>query len=259
MSYKPTVTDTDLGGMVFIDPFLQVSRGAFTGVVQINKFGENPSIASNTTEDVWDGGGTYTFPATADITHIHALVDAAGDRGAAIEVQGLDTNWDLVVQTQNLDGADSTTLVALVTPLRRVFRMKVNDNVVLSQAIEATNVGDTTQYALVTAGHNQTMMAIFTVPSGKTAYVTDYYWSVTEATGKQPKSTEFRLWAADRHNGYEFQIKHATGVPLGGVGSRHPFNPYLVLTQKTDIKIDASPVDEIGDVHAGFDVILVDN
>jgi hypothetical protein len=259
MSYKPTVTDSDLGGQVVIDPSLQIARGFFTGVGQINKFGANDAIAAGTEEDIWDGGGTYSFPSTPDITHIHALVDAAADRSAVIEVQGLDTLWAPVTQTKALDGTNSTTLVALDTALKRVFRMRVNDNVTLSQNVEATNAGDTTQYALMQAGNNQTLMAIYTVPAGKTAYITNYYWSVTESTGKQPISTEFRVWFADRANDYNFQLKHATGVPLAGPGDKHLFNPYLVATEKTDIKMTAAPVGEIGDVHGGFDVILVDN
>jgi len=243
------------------DFMLSVAMGQKQGYSQVNKFGQNHSIASGATEDIWDGSINYVFPTTASITHIRSAVNSAITRGSTIEVQGLDANWDLVVQTQDLDGTDSTTEVALDTPLIRVFRMKVLEDAVMDQDIWAGDddfvVADAK--AIIEAGNNQTLMAIYTVPAGKTAYMTGYYASTTESTGKQPKSTEIRLWAADRANGYEFQLKHAIGIPKAGSGVGHQFLPYVKFTEKTDIKLTGSPDSEIGNIAGGFDLILVDN
>jgi len=241
------------------DTFLDISRGLVRGVSHINKFGANKAITADTEEDVWDGGGTYQFPTTADITHVHQHVDQVAMRGQNIEVQGLDANWEQSVEVIALNATDTTTLEVLLTPLIRVFRMKVLADVVGDQDIHATNVGETINYATMGAGNNQTLMAIYTVPAGKTAYLTNYYASQTDATSKTPTSTAIAFWAADRANGYEFQLKHIIGIPEAGNMALHQFEPYGSAGEKTDIKISALPTDQDANVAAGFDIILVDN
>ena len=80
-----TGAETDLGPIDSgVDLMLSIPRGHEPGMSCINKFGENPLVTKNTTEDVWDGGGTYSFPATADITHISGAVDQVAMRGETI-------------------------------------------------------------------------------------------------------------------------------------------------------------------------------
>jgi len=247
-----------------IDPMLSIAMGHFNGFSQVNKFGENPDIGVGTTEDVWDGGGTYGFPTTATITHIRSAVDSATTQNSTIEVQGLDANWNLVVQTKDLDGTNSTTEVALGTPLIRVFRMKVLENAVMDQDIW---VGDddflvADAKAIIQAGNNQTLMAIYTVPNGCTAYMTQYYMDNQTDGVRHPDSAEFKLWVADRDAGYEFQLKNMRAIPETGDGITHTFLPYMKITQKSDIKVSCAitgAVNEDGHPHAGFDLILVDN
>ena len=214
------------------------------------------------------------------------------DGGATIQVQGLDANWDLVIQTADLDGTDTTTEVELTTPLLRVFRMKVHAEVVLAADlwVGATGVAAGTAKAIIQAGNNQTLMAIYTVPAGKTAYMTQYYVDNVPTATKIPDSVEFKLWMADsgvsddnltlvaggnlllvdgvsalllaNQTGYAFQLKHERAIPKQGGGILQPFKPYMRITEKTDIKISASVVGGAGDdghPHAGFDLILVDN
>jgi hypothetical protein len=242
-----------------LESTLRISRGIVPGHIGINKFGGSPSVASNTTEDVWDGQGTYSFPSTADITHLSMAADQVAMRGETIEVEGLDADWNLVLQTKTLNASNTTTAVALNTALRRVFRMSVLANVVADQALHAKNVGAGITYATIVAGNNQTLMAIYTVPAGKTGFLTNYYADVVRITGADPKGSDFRLWVADRANGYEFQLKHAQAASDASHKVVHHFRPYLVVTEKSDIKITAKPIGAAAEAHAGFDLYLVDN
>ncbi len=241
------------------DPMLEISKGNVTGHATVNKFGENNAVAQDTTEDIWDGGGTYTFPATADITHIKQATDQVADRSGTVEVQGLDTSWVLTVQTKNLDASDTTTLVALDTALRRVFRMKFLEDIVAGDDISCVNTGDTTTYATMLAGNNQTLMAIYTVPASKTAYMTKYYSHLRQSSGKEPKGANVKLWVADRDNSYEFMIKHSVGIQKGAAGTEHKFEPYFKINAKCDIKITGHSFDDIGNISAGFDLVVVDD
>ena len=241
------------------DLMLEIAAGNISGMSSVNKFGQNSLISSGTQEDVWDGGGTYVFPATALITKLSQKVDQSAMRGETIEIQGLDASWDLVVQTKDLDASNTTTAVTLDTPLIRVFRLKVLADVVGDEDISVHNDANNVDYAIMTAGNNQTLMAIYTVPNGCTAYIVKGFASTTESTGKEPKSTEIRLWARDNVNGYEFQLKQALGIPKAGNMLVREFTPYMKVTQKTDIKVSAYCDNENGNVSAGFDLILVDN
>jgi hypothetical protein len=228
------------------------------GNIPVNKFGENETVSAGAVEDIWDFGGTYVFPTGATITHVKQTGDQPALRTGTIYVEGLDENWRLTAQTVNLDPLDTSSGVALTTPLVRIFRMKVHENVVGGPVILAYD-GNTTQvHAHIASGNNQTLMAIYTVPSGYTAYMSKYYADVVEDAGP-PNGTEIRLWTADRYNNYEFQVKHMRGIIKGAGGFTQEFDPWFSISQMSDIKISAFPNTQDGNVHAGFDLILVEN
>lgn len=235
---------------------LEAASGNNVGMTSVNKFGQNTDIASGVEEEVWDGSAAYSFPATALMTSMSQTADQELLRGGTIEVQGLDANWDLVVQTKDLDATLTTNVVTLDTPLIRCFRMKVLENVVAASPIRVHNAGETVDYAIIGIGNNQTLMAIYTVPNGKTAYMTNYYAHVNPATNLDPTSMPVRLWARDNESGYAPQLKHVVGQT--SLGFQHYFTPYYRFTEKTDIFITAQPVGKAADVSAGFDLIVVD-
>lgn len=225
----------------------------------MNKFGANANSAIGISEDVWDGGGIYSFPETVDITHVSQDTDQIADRGLNIEVQGLDANWNLVVQNKTLNSSDTTIPVSLDTPLRRVFRMRVLGNVIIGSNTSVKNADGSIVYGIIQTGNNQTLMAIYTVPNKQTAYMTSYYISVAGLIHQGPERTEITLWVADRDRGYEFQLKHIIGLPKDVPPYQHFFFPYKKITQKSDIKIAALCDSKPGYVYAGFDLILADN
>lgn len=240
---------------------LAAASGNDASMTSINKFGRNVNVADGVQEEIWDGSIAYTFPTDAtEITHIRAAVDSATTQGAVIEVQGLDVNWAAVTQTKALDVTNSTTEVELDTALRRVFRMRVLDADVMDQNIW---VGDddfvvAAAKAIIIAGNNQTLMAMYTVPANKVAYMTSYSAAIVAGVGN-PTSCVIKLWARDNANGYAPQIKHTISVDLDFDATAHEsFNPYYRFGEKTDIYITATPAGASADVTAGFDLIIVD-
>ena len=232
-----------------------MAAGDIPGASTVNKFGRD--AAATTTEfPVWDGSTTYTWPTSATITHIRSAVDSAATQGLEIQVQGLDANYDLSIETYNLDGTDSTTEVALSPPLIRCFRMKVTDGTDADENIQAGPTGFATQQAIITAGYNQTLMAIYTVPAGKTAYLNNYFADMNR-TGGATATCDFTLWA--RPFGQVFQVKNTAGtINVGSSHFQHVFDTPLVFSEKTDIYVSALASAAV-DVSAGFDLILVDD
>ena len=241
------------------DLMLEIAAGNVPGKSSVNKFGSNTDIALDTREDIWDVGGDYPFPTTADITHISQAVDQVAMRGGTILVKGLDVSWAENSQTKDLDATNTTTAVALDTALIRVFTMQVQEDVVTDQNIDIHNIGDTITYGRIPSGDNQTNMAIYTVPSGKTAYMTKYYATLTQGSGKEPKGASVQLWTADRDNGYEFKCKSTRGIQKGGSLPERDFEPYFKIPTKNDIKITGVPFEQAGIISAGFDLILEDD
>jgi len=248
---------------------LDVSRGRHASTTWVNKFGRNTAVASGVEEEIWDGSAAYSFPDTALMTSISQTSDQTAMRGANIEIQGLNAAWELIVQTIPLDATNTTTPVVFTATtdavlgttgvaMLRVFRVKVLADVIGDSSIRVHNVGETVDYAVINAGNNQTEMAIFTVPAGRTAFMTNYYAHHNPTSGQQFTSNPIRLWAKDNANSYERQIKHITGLVVDRF-FQHQFEPYPKFTEKTDIYLTSAPVGGAADISAGFDLYLDTN
>jgi len=243
------------------DFYLEVARGNIPGMSHVNKFGSSLEIDEDAQWEIWDGGRAYVWPTSDSITHIRSAVDSAITQGVELHIQGLDDDYAFVEQTQTTNGGDSTTEVELDTYLRRVFRVKVQDDTPMDEDIwvgpDPASAANSS--AIVQAGKNQTLMAIYTVPVGKTAYIVNYYADYVRNTVRNPDGIEIGLWNRDNTNDYAPQIKHQQGIPQQTSGIRHVFSPYMKVLEKTDIFLTAQPDGNPVHAHGGFDLILVDN
>ncbi len=250
---------TTVGGInVMGDPALEIAKGNIPGHSHINKFGRNVAAANG--EEIWDGSAVYVFPATALMTSISQTTDQVAMRGKTIEVQGLDASWDAVTQTATLNASATTTVVTLATPLIRCYRMIITANVKSDQDIRVHNAAESQDYAIILAGNNQTLMAIYTIPNGKTGYLNNIYATVNSGGGA-PTTLTVEHWKKDNDNNYAEQISHVMGISadVDAYGHyHHPFKPPIKYTQKTDVFCRAASSDAV-DVSAGFDITLVDN
>jgi len=250
---------------------LAIAKGEVTGTTFIHKFGDAPAFATGDGQvTVWDGADSagldimdYTYSATNDIDSV--ISSSTADVGT-LEIQGLDINYNLTNQTITLNGQ---TRVAIPTPLRRVFRMKnvwtadvagtLSCYITNSPAPSGVVTDDGAVRAIINNGNNQTLMAIYTIPAGKTGYMRDWYASVS--SGNKTSNYEMELKA--RPFGQVFQLKHRASLSdIGGSYIHHIYHEPEVFTEKTDIEmlvtITATGVTAAG-VSAGFDIVLVDN
>ena len=163
---------------------LGIARGDYKDLSYINKFGRNPSIG-NAPETVWNTGGIYTYLSEASTVYAYSADadDAAAGAGArTIEIQGLDSNYNVITDTVTVGGAVSTN------SFLRIFRCRVatagatgvnEGNIIISTGAGGTGttlctigtVGTGTVY-----GVGQSFLGLYTVPAHCRGYLTS--WSV---------------------------------------------------------------------------------
>lgn len=206
---------------------LQVSRGQIPGHSPLFKFGYNPAI-NNVEETIWDQGGIYAYPSSA-VVMTATSASGATDAGVTILIQGLDANYLEISEEVTLDGSGTATTSQ---SFLRVFRAYVSGGTAPAGNITITNSAVT--YARITAGENQTLMAVYTVPAGRTLYVRQ--GTTTHGTGTSGgvfMTVRFIL----RAPGGVFR----TAVKLDLVESEliFPFVYPLRIGEKTDVEVRA--------------------
>jgi hypothetical protein len=164
-----------------------VADGSVPGVSHIEKFGMNIDVDSDK-ETIWDGGGIYTYIETAEtltVTSNDVQDNPTGTGARNVEIQGLNQAGEVVVEIVDLAGTS-------IQEFKRVFRVKViasGASGVNEGTISVTSDDTSTVLAIIgvdgiggnAAGRGQTFMAQYTIPAGKTGYITQ--WTV--GCGKQ--------------------------------------------------------------------------
>ena len=152
-----------LAGSSSRDPYLDISRGLYLDWQPIHLFGFNRDVAT-AYETIWNnGGGIYTFPASA-LTMSVVSGEAADTMG--VRISGLDTNWNQITETVTLNGTTP------VTTTKQFLR--IND----ARITSGNNAGDIsisnggTTYAFIEAGFGVSQATIFSVPAGFSFYIT---------------------------------------------------------------------------------------
>jgi hypothetical protein len=246
------------------EPFeLQVARGQISFHEVVHKFGFNSSIDTNLAT-VWLQGGLYSYLSSASTLYISSSSTAdtgAGTGARTVTVSGLDNNYDQKVETVTLNGQSGVELNG--STWFRVNRIVVNtagsggaNAGVLYVGTESAPTGGvpTNKYATVLAGDNQTLMCIYTVPRGYTAFLTQKDVSASSSVGKFAILT-----LVARPFGGVFNVKDRVLSSEGYSTIEYPYP--LKFTEKTDLEIRAK-ADSAGGtvtVSAALDIVLIQN
>lgn len=155
-----------------------VSSGAVTGTSSVFKFGFNPDI-NGVEETVWDHGGIYAYPAAAiqmSVSSSSVNDTAAGTGARTVFVAGLDANYNEISETVTLNGQTPVLTSALFLRINRASVVSAGsgetaaDDIYVGTGVVSAGV-PATVYARIRLGDNQTLMAVWTVPSGYTGYI----------------------------------------------------------------------------------------
>ncbi|MEK9895019.1 MAG: hypothetical protein VW518_01150 [Burkholderiaceae bacterium] len=243
------------------EPFyLQVARGQVEHHKYIFKFGFNLDIDA-TEETIWDAGGIYSYPSAATVMKVSsssANDTSAGTGARTVVVSGLDGDYNEIEETVSLNGQ---TAVNTSNSFLRVNRAYVD-----TAGSGATAEGDiyvgtgtvtagvpATIYAKIVLGQNQTLMAVWTVPAGYTAFILK--GDVGTGTANVNQYVTARL--VQRPFGSVFR----TAAKVTLQNSNLPFNWEVPVpfTEKTDIEARAVSSGANNQVFADFEIVYIKN
>lgn len=248
------------------EPFnLQVARGQIAYHESVYKFGNNPAVADSL-ETIWSQGGLYSYLSAATVLKVSSSStnDASAGTGArTVELFGLDGDYNEISETVTLNGQ---TAVNTTQSYLRINRMIVrsagsggaNAGVIYAGTGTVTTGVPANIYATINGdGSNQTLMALWTVPAGYTAYLMQYDVS-NGTTSNTPAVCKLSLVA--RPHGEVFQIKDVKSLTTG----MHIENGLIIpikFTEKTDIEARAisSSNSVTFDISAAFEIIYIKN
>lgn len=245
------------------EPFeLQVARGHISYHYSQFKFGFNPDV-DNSLETVWAQGGLYSYLAAATVLKISSssTVDTSAGTGArTVTISGLDANYNEISETITLNGQ---TAVNSTNSYLRIFRMVVNTagsggqnaGVIYAGTGTVTTGVPANIYATIGIGDNQTLMALWTVPAGHTAYLLQT--DITLATTQNNKYCTVSI--VSRPFGEVFQVRDR--FVKSESTTNQSYSIPVKFAEKTDIEVRA-----IGDsagadiaISAGLDFIYIKN
>jgi len=231
------------------EPFeLQASRSQISYHNTLFKYGYNPAIL-NVEETIWDAGGVYAYPGSA-VAMTVTSASGATDSGVTVLVCGLDASYNELEEEVTLNASGTATTTGLFL---RVFRVFVNG--VTSPAGNITIANGGTTYAQILAGENQTLMAVYTVPAGKTLYISEGI--ATHGTG-----TSGGVFMTVRFLVKPFGGVFRTQVKLDVVESQiyYPFAYPIKVTEKSDVEVRGiCNKNQSNALSASFNGVLVDN
>ena len=216
---------------------IPIAAGDVTGYQHINKFGYRDTLAS-TYQAIWDGSTVYSYVSTPGVASV--VSDDGGDTGNLIDIQGLDADYNQVTETVAVGSTGSQVF-------SRVFRA-----ICQSECVGEVDINiDSATRATILAGANQTLMALYTVPAGKTAYLVKFQGSIDKSNGE----CKFRLMVRPENGAFNVKGQFGTAA---GTAITYDYPIPLKFEEKTDIEIRALSGATLGP-GAIFDLILVDN
>ena len=245
------------------EPFeLQVARGQISYHKTIFKFGFNGDV-DNLLETIWAEGGLYSYLSAASVLKVSSSSTAdtsAGTGARTVELYGLDADYNEINEVITLNGQTS---VDTTQEFLRINRMLIrsagsggtNAGVVYAGTGTVTTGVPANKYATVAIGDGQSLMALWTVPLGYTAYA--YQTDITVATTQNNKYATIHFVA--RPFGEVFQVKDK--FVKSESSNNQEYRIPLKFEEKTDLEFRA-----IGDsagadiaIGAGVDIIYIKN
>lgn len=255
-----------ISGQVLTKDFLlEVAKGNVPGHSLLRKFGKNGDISTGSVpETVWGGGDLYEGlnPTAASITEIVSSLSAdtngTGTGAYTVEIFGLDEDYVEQSEVVELNGLTPVSTSNQYLRVNRAIVRSAGSGGANAGIISAIHVDDSIEMITIEVGKNQSALAAYTIPAGKTAYFISQYAAANRVTGNTA-STYANFELVIRPFGEVFQVKDFAGASSDNNDSQEYYYAQPI-SEKSDMRIDVTYVSENNtNVSAHFILILVDN
>jgi len=226
---------------------IPIASGGVEGYSSVHKFGLVDGN-SGSPATIWSGANTaggvaYTWQTEANTVSANSTVSET----QTITVEGLDVNYAEVSEDIVLTGQTETA--ETTTEFLRVHRAYVKTGDTNTGRISINHNSADDKISEICSGFGQTLQSFYTVPAGKTAYL-----SRLRVSSSKQSSAIVALFV--RPYGGAFRTQSTVSLYSGDAET--VFDTPLKITEKSDIEVRV-----IGNTNntlsADFGMILVDN
>lgn len=228
------------------DAMMEIAHRRVEGSEALHLFGFNRSIGTDYETIFNNGGGIYTFPASADTLTVSS--SSASDTMPVL-IQGLDANYEPVFDVVVLNGTSDVET-------SNEF-LRVNNAAILS----GSNVGDITidhgsnTIAYLEAGFGVQQAIVYTVPAGHALYIKQVVFHSGTANFNQ---YIFSRACTRTHTGRELHFWESTWQRDMKFDLHIPFR----IAEKTDFTIESKGSTQFGganEVNIYMGGVLLEN
>lgn len=217
-----------------------IAEGQIPGHTGITQLGYNNDV-DNVREDLWEVGGTYVFPETPiqmKISSTSANDTSAGTGARTVDIHYLDTNYTEQSETIILNGITPVNTVATnILRINDIHVMTVGSGGVSDGSLSLQNIAGTITYGSIGAGGNASRQAIYTVPTGKTFYITAINVGVGNASGNRFAEFSLRATTSRDHELTPGVFHFKSMVAIQDSAIFIPFCVPLKCISQSDVKL----------------------
>ncbi len=245
------------------DFHIEVAKGNIAGHKIIHKFGRNS--ASSDGDDVWFSDGTMNWETSAAVVSVVSSdTDDDGNptsnTGAqTLTIEGLDSSFDELNETITLNGAGAVTTSGSFIRVNRAYVATTGTYHGTNEGIITGTINGNTAFK-IEANTGQTQLGRYTVPNGKTAYITKVVISVDST---KTASVELLMYENADDTSQPYSGAKRLLVEFDVVSGEEIFQPEggIKLLQKTDVWVNIRDVSAAGatSVDVELELLIVDN
>lgn len=250
------VTVNSAKNLIVADWLTEVAKGSVLNHSLVRLTGLNPDCDAGVSETVWGVGGTYTFPVAAAVVAVvsSSVLDAAAGTGArTVTITGLNSSYVAISETVTLNGIVPVNTSAAF--------LRIDTATVVTAGVGGSNAGTITgtislaNQFQIQINKNVSQRLIYTVPAGYTGYLIQTTLAGSLSTSAAVVTGEMFT----RVFGGLFVVRDNYAAGATTAGSTIRYIAPLILTEKTDLYLQALASTNNTIVNARADILLIAN
>lgn len=208
------------------------------------------TTVSSSGKTVWDGPGFYTFPTAAETLEVFSASandTSTGTGAVAINIQGLDSNYDEISETVVMSGTSVVTTTALFLRVNLVFVVSTGSSETNEGEITIRNSSSQTILAIVGAEKGLSSQVVATVPNGRNALLYGFFILNSKA------GTEATIMLRDGATGTKIQ---GFNLEIAGDQFSRELNKPVFFGEKTDVWLNSATKSGTTSITGVLDILL---